>query len=104
MIRVACNFRLKPGKQQEYKRRHDEIWPEMLEIMREAGISNYSIWNVGDQLFGYYEVDDYKKSNDILKSSEVVQKWNEYMADIIEFEIDKETGRMKEMQLMFLFE
>ena len=46
---------LKPGKKAEYVRRHDEIWPEMTEVLTRAGIRNYTIWCCGDELFGYYE-------------------------------------------------
>ena len=46
---------LKPGKKAEYIRRHDEIWPEMTEVLMRAGIRNYTIWCCGDELFGYYE-------------------------------------------------
>ena len=46
---------LKPGMKEEYKRRHDAIWPEMVALLKAAGIRNYTIWNVGDELFGYYE-------------------------------------------------
>ena len=44
-----------PGMQEEYKKRHDNIWPEMKEVLAKAGIVNYSIWMQGEELFGYYE-------------------------------------------------
>ena len=40
---------------EEYTRRHNEIWPELVELLKAAGICNYTIWNVGNELFGYYE-------------------------------------------------
>ena len=40
---------------EEYVRRHQEIWPELVEVLRQAGIVNYTIWNCGSELFGYYE-------------------------------------------------
>ena len=43
------------GMQEEYKKRHDNIWPEMKEVLAKAGIENYSIWMQGEELFGYYE-------------------------------------------------
>ena len=60
MERYAWKAAVLPGKIAEYCRRHDEIWPEMLEMFRRAGIRNYSIWQTGDTLFGYYECDDLK--------------------------------------------
>lgn len=56
MERYAWKAAVLPGKIAEYCRRHDEIWPEMLEMFRRAGIRNYSIWQTGDTLFGYYDV------------------------------------------------
>ena len=44
MERFAWKGRIRPGMQEEYKRRHDEIWPEMLALLKEAGIRNYTIW------------------------------------------------------------
>lgn len=102
MRRVANRMRIKPGTQAEYKRRHDEIWPELSRVISDAGIHNYSIWCDNNDLFSYYEVDDYEKSNAIIAESEVVRKWNEYMGDILEFDIDPKTGARKELMLMFL--
>ena len=52
MDRYAWKAMLKPGMKAEYKRRHDAIWPEMVALLKAAGIRNYTIWNVGDELFG----------------------------------------------------
>ena len=57
MERFAWTAKLLPGKKEEYIRRHDEIWPEMTELLNKAGIHNYTIWLVGDELFGYYEAE-----------------------------------------------
>ena len=57
MERYAWRATVLPGKLAEYKRRHDDIWPEMRAVLAAAGIRNYTIWNVGDTLFGYYECD-----------------------------------------------
>ena len=55
MERFAWKGRIKPGMAEEYKRRHDNIWPEMKELLKQAGICNYTIWSDGEELFGYYE-------------------------------------------------
>ena len=46
---------IKEGMKEEYIRRHDTIWPEMVEVLKEAGVCNYTIWCDGNDLFGYYE-------------------------------------------------
>ena len=56
-MRVAFVMRLKPGNEAIYKQKHDEIWPEMLELMQRQGIRNYSIYRYGLTLFAYLERD-----------------------------------------------
>ena len=57
MERYAWKATVLPGKLPEYIRCHNEIWPEMKDVLHQAGIRNYTIWNVGNELFGYYECD-----------------------------------------------
>ena len=55
MEKYAWTAKIKEGKKEEYIRRHNEIWPELVKVLKDAGICNYTIWNVGNELFGYYE-------------------------------------------------
>lgn len=76
MERYAWKARVLEGQLEEYKRRHDAIWPELAEVLRDAGIRNYTIWNVGDELFGYYECEkgaDYAAR--VQAESPVVDRW-----------------------------
>ena len=101
MERYAWKGRVK-GDLAEYRRRHDEIWPELVAVLKEAGICNYSIWSVGDELFGYYECEqgaDYAAR--VQGASEVVDRWNKYMADVLELECDPETGAQKRLVEVF---
>lgn len=105
MERYAWCGRIKDGKIDEYKRRHDEIWQEMKDMLREAGVCNYSIWNVDDRLFGYYECEhgiDFAAR--VQGESPVTARWNEYMDDILELEMDPETGAQKKLVEVFRFE
>ena len=105
MERFAWKGRIKPGMQAEYKRRHDEIWPEMVELLKKAGIKNYTIWNVGDELFGYYECE---KGRDFAAKTQaespIVDKWNEYMKDVMEMPLDPDTGVQPKLERMFFLE
>lgn len=93
MEKYAWRGRIKPGCFDEYKRRHDEIWDEMKEVLRSAGIKNYTIWNTGDELFGYYECElGVEYAAKIQSESEIVKKWDEYMADILIITKDPVTG------------
>ena len=96
--------KLHPNMLEEYKRRHDEIWPEMKEVLAAAGITNYSIWNVGDELFGYYECKHgVEYAAKVQNESPVIERWNEYMADILELEMEP-NGAQKKLVEVFRFE
>lgn len=85
MERVAFKMKLKPGYEAEYKRRHDEIWPELEDVLAEAGISDYSIFLDRDTLTLFAvqkRTDDYQEED--ITSNPVVRKWWDYMADIME--------------------
>lgn len=105
MDRYAWKAMLKPGMKEEYKRRHDEIWPEMVALLKAAGIRNYTIWNVGDELFGYYECEkglDYAAS--VQAESPIVDKWNQYMDDVMTMPLDPDTGVQPKLERMFFLE
>ena len=103
--RYAWKATVKEGMLEEYRRRHDNIWPEMKEVLRAAGIRNYTIWNVGNELFGYYEcekgVDFAAKTQ---ARSEVVDRWNEYMKDVMTMELDPVTGAQPKLEQVFFLE
>ncbi len=84
MDRIALAMRVKKGQEQEYIRRHDNIWPEIQKDMRRAGIHKMSIFMFDQQLFLYMEVDDYAEASRILEASPESVKWEEYMAPIME--------------------
>lgn len=102
MEKYAWRAKIVSGKKEEYIKRHNEIWPEMKKVLKDAGICNYTIWYSNDEVFGYYECEfGLKHAADIQKESQVVQKWNEYMKDILIIEINKETGLQPEMKKVF---
>jgi L-rhamnose mutarotase len=82
---------VRPGYEEEYERRHDEIWPEMVEALREAGISNYSIFRHGLTLFGYFETDDLGHTLGYLRDNEVNRRWGDWMAPVMKVEVDPAT-------------
>ena len=88
----------------EYIRRHDNIWDEMKEVLNDAGIVNYTIWNVGNELFGYYEcTKGIEYAAKVQRESPVVDKWNEYMKDILKMELDPVTGAQPQLKKVFSF-
>jgi L-rhamnose mutarotase len=99
--RVAFLLGLKPGTEDEYRARHDAIWPEMSALLTEAGLRNYSIFLHDTQLFAYCEVDDWQESSQLLDASDVNRRWQQYFADILDTPIDPATGRFYLLQEVF---
>jgi L-rhamnose mutarotase len=91
MSRYAWVLEVRPGYEEEYVRRHQEIWPEMVEALRSAGIRNYSIFRHGLTLFGYFETDDIEKTQEYLVSDETNRRWSEWMDPIMKVDIDPGT-------------
>jgi L-rhamnose mutarotase len=85
MKRYAFKMKLKPGCEAEHKKRHDELWPELGELIRRSGISDYSIFLDEETsiLFAVQKQAGSASSQD-LGSTEVVQRWWKFMADIME--------------------
>ena len=90
MHRVGSKMKLLPGFEEEYKKRHDEIWPELKALLSSAGIHDYSIFldEETKSLFAYLTVTD-KKNLDTLPAQAVMQKWWSYMKDIMETNPDQ---------------
>ena len=85
MTRVAFKMKLLTGKEDEYKKRHDEIWNELNELLKQAGIKGYSIFldeNTND-LFAYLTIDDATKLDE-LPNEPIMKRWWAYMKDIME--------------------
>lgn len=85
MIKKAIRMKLYPGYEKEYEKRHQQLWPEMRELLTKAGVTSYSIfWDQEtNYLFGYLEVNDLKRWQAIGETS-INRKWWDYMADIME--------------------
>lgn len=90
MEKYAFRMRLHPGKEAEYRRRHDEIWPELVDLLHAAGIYDYSIHldcETG-MLFGVlWRREDH--GMDDLPNHPVMRRWWDHMADIMESNPDR---------------
>ena len=85
MKRFGFKMKLNPGMKDEYRKRHNEIWPELARLLKDAGVGNYSIFldEETNTLFAYQEQTGDSSSQD-LGTTEIVKKWWKYMADIME--------------------
>lgn len=84
MIRRSFRMTLKEGKLEEYKRKHDEVWPEISEILTSSGVTNYSIYydKKDNTLIEYMELTD-DNTFDQMEDLEIIKKWNIYMKDLL---------------------
>jgi L-rhamnose mutarotase len=83
--RIAFRMNLNPGQAAEYEKRHDEVWPELSKLLKDAGVSDYSIWLDPEthHLFAtLVRRDDHTMES--LPRNEVVKRWWKFMADIME--------------------
>jgi L-rhamnose mutarotase len=89
MEQIAFKMFLNPGEADEYRRRHDEIWPELSDLLRDAGIRDYSIFLDPEThvLFAVLRRDA-GHSMDSLPRQEIMQRWWRHMGDIMETNAD----------------
>ena len=103
MERLAFRMKLHPGQEDEYQRRHDTIWPELVSLLKETGISDYSIYLDKESLhlFGVLLIEDTAKM-DQLPQHPVMQKWWSYMKDIMDCNPDNSPVSIPLQQVFYL--
>lgn len=84
-MKIAFKMYLKPGYKEEYRRRHAAIWPDLAQLLKDNGVSDYTIFLDEDThtLFAVQQQAGDQSSQD-LGSTAIVQRWWAYMADIME--------------------
>jgi L-rhamnose mutarotase len=103
MQRVAFRMKLHEGHEAEYKRRHDAIWPELSQLLKETGIEEYSLFldEETNDLFGYLRIGDPKRL-DLLPAQAIMQKWWDYMKDIMDTYADHSPVSKPLQELFYL--
>ena len=96
-------MQLFPGCEAEYKKRHDEIWPELSTMLKQAGISEYSIFldEETNSLFGFLKTED-QILLDNLPMQDLMKKWWVYMSDIMETNPDYSPVSIPLKELFYL--
>lgn len=92
MQRIAFMMRIQQGTEEEYRRRHRQVWPELLADLKRAGCHNYSIYLSGTELFAYMEVDDFQRYLEVMATSQASERWEAQMGDILIRETEAATG------------
>jgi len=89
MERLAFKMYLNEGQKEEYKKRHADLWPDLHQLLKDAGISEYSIFldEETNILFAFQKVSEEGGSQD-LGQTETVKKWWAFMADIMKTNSD----------------
>ncbi len=102
MPRYAFRLRLKPGVLEEYDRVHSKVWPELRARIKQAGISKYSIFRRGQDLFLFMHIEDFDHAWDFLDQDPVNQRWQKEMKRFWEPVPDQQPGeRFAMMQEVF---
>lgn len=103
MQRVAFKMQLFAGNEEEYKKRHDELWPELAELLKATGIHEYSIFldESTGSLFGVLKAED-ARALDNLPEHPVMQRWWKYMGDIMESNPDNSPVQISLKEVFYL--
>jgi L-rhamnose mutarotase len=101
--RIAFRMNLNPGQAAEYEKRHDEIFPELSQALKDAGVSDYTIWldPESNHLFGILtRTDDHTMAK--LPDTAIMKRWWKHMADIMETHPDNVPVQVPLKQVFYL--
>ncbi|GAA0960219.1 L-rhamnose mutarotase [Kribbella koreensis] len=84
MTRLALHSRLIPGTEEAYELEHARVWPELITVMNQAGIHDWSIWRSGRDLFHLVECDDYEAAVAQLSNDPIDRRWQDHMSQFVE--------------------
>jgi L-rhamnose mutarotase len=101
--RIAYQLRIREGKTEEYDEEHRHVWPELLAELESFGVTDYSIFRRGQQLFLYLRVPDYDELTRRLAASEVNLRWQQKMAPLFEPVPDLQPGETQAMMQEVFF-
>ena len=103
MQRLAFKMKLNKGQKEAYKRRHDQLWPELKKLLKDAGVSEYSIFidEESNTLFAFQKVSGVGGSQD-LANHPIVKKWWDFMAYIMEVNPDNSPVSIPMEEVFFM--
>ncbi|SDE32154.1 L-rhamnose mutarotase [Pricia antarctica] len=103
MTRLAFKMKLNAGQREAYIKRHNEIWPELKKLLRDSGVSEYSIFldEETDTLFAFQKIAGDGGSQDLARNP-LVKKWWAFMADIMETNPDNSPVSMALEEVFFM--
>jgi L-rhamnose mutarotase len=103
MQRLAFKMKLNEGQKKEYRKRHNELWPELKKLLKDNGVSEYSIFfdEETNTLFAFQKVSGNGGSQD-LSSNDIVKQWWDFMADIMKVNDDNSPVSVELEELFYL--
>jgi L-rhamnose mutarotase len=103
MERIAFKMKLLPASLKEYIKRHNEIWPELERLLKEKGITDYSIFHDESTsiLFGYLKIEN-EQVLDSLSKETIMQRWWSYMKDLMETNADDSPVTIRLNEVFYL--
>ncbi|MFA9370175.1 MAG: L-rhamnose mutarotase [Labilibaculum antarcticum] len=103
MNRLAFKMHLNQGQKEEYIKRHNEIWPELKQLLKDSGVSEYSIFldEETNTLFAFQKVENDGGSQDLGKT-EIVKKWWDFMADVMKVNPDNSPVSVELEEVFYL--
>jgi L-rhamnose mutarotase len=103
MKRLAFKMKLNSGQKKVYAKRHNEIWPELKQLLKDSGVNEYSIFFDADTdtLFAFQKVVGEDGSQDLVDNP-IVKKWWDYMADIMEVNTDNSPVSMPLEEVFYM--
>jgi L-rhamnose mutarotase len=103
MGRVGFKMKLLPGFAEEYKKRHDEIWPDLVLLLKKSGITDYSIFldEESDTLFATFDAQEPGLLENLPKNA-IMQEWWRYMSDIMETNPDRSPASVPLKEVFYL--
>ncbi len=105
MERLALCYRAKPGKLEEYMKAHNEIWPEIVRGLKEAGCKEMTVYLRGNLMFLYALIEDIGEFNRIRARDPYYHKWAAWMDELLEAPYDEnEEGAFAGMEEIWRFE
>ena len=99
----AFRMNVLKGFEDEYKKRHDEIWGELKNLLKEYGISNYRIFldEQSNALFAFFDIEDETKLSNLAKET-IMQQWWDFMKDIMPTNVDNSPKTYKLKEVFYL--
>ncbi len=105
MKRICFVLRVKAHRLEEYKRRHEQVWPEMRQALRETGWTNYSLFLADDGLLvGYLETADFEAALRGMSERAINKRWQDEMAEFFELEGTHADRAMRPLEEVFHLE